>query len=77
MVIALGVAWSSTKRRSDGESRIRGSACCSQQLNALEAYLSKMYCFRMGRFSAVGEQGSTGGSVGGPVLIGQEHGVSP
>lgn len=36
-----------------------------------------MYCLRMGRFSLVGEQGSTGGSVGGAVLVGQEHGVSP
>ena len=31
----------------------------------------------MDRFSLVGEQGSTGGSEGGAVLVGQEQGVSP
>ena len=36
-----------------------------------------IYCFRMGRFSVVGEHGSTGVSEGGSVLVGQEHGVSP
>ena len=56
---------------------MRGSACLSQQLNALEAYLSKTYALRVDRFSLVGEQGSTGGSEGGAVLAGQEQGVSP
>ena len=56
---------------------MRGSACLSQQLNALEAYLSSTYALRMDRFSLVGEQGRTGRSEGGAVLVGQEQGVSP
>ena len=75
--MALGLAWSSTNKRSGGESCMRGSACFSHVLNALEAYLSKIYFLRVDRFSLVGEQGSTGGSEGGAVLAGQEQGVSP
>ena len=68
---------SSTNNLKGGESFMRGSACLSQQLKALEAYLSNMYCFNMGRFSGMGAHGSTGGSEGGADLVGQEHGVSP
>ena len=46
-------------------------------LNEEEVYLSSKYCFRIGRFSSIGLHGSLGGSVGGRVLLGQEHGFSP
>ena len=45
-------------------------------LKALLAYLSSKYCLIVGRFSGVGEQGSTGASLGGADLTGQEQGVS-
>ena len=69
-------AFSSTNNLNGGESFIRGSACFSQQLKALDAYLLRIYCFNFGKFSGVGAQGSTGRSDGGADLIGQEHGVS-
>ena len=53
-----------------------GRGCLSQVLNALAAYLSSKYCLMVGRFSGVGEQGSTGGLLGGADLIGQEQGAS-
>ena len=55
---------------------MRGSVCCSQQLKALALYLSKIHCFKCGRFSTVGAQGRTGLSVGGSDLVGQLHVVS-
>ena len=53
-----------------------GRGCLSQVLKALLAYLSIKYCLIIGRFSMVGEQGSTGTSLGGADLVGQEQGVS-
>ena len=47
--------------------------CFSQQLNALLAYLSSMYCFRVGKFSTVGAQGITDGTGGGKSRRGQAH----
>ena len=35
-----------------------------------------MYCLRMGKFYSVGAQGSFGGSEGGCVLVGHEHGAA-
>ena len=43
-------------------------------MNADGANLSRMYFFNSGRFSLVGGQGSVGGSDGGNILVGQEHG---
>ena len=55
---------------------MRGRGCCSHLLKALEAYLSRMYCFSCGRLSLVGAQGRVGGSDGGGCLGGHEHGSS-
>ena len=52
------------------------SGCFSQQLKALLACLSKMYFFNVGRFSAIGAHGNTGGVEGGSCLIGQEQVLS-
>ena len=54
-----------------------GKIWCSQQLNALTLYLSRMYCFNCGRLSTVGAQGRDGGVDGGRALVGQLHGASP
>ena len=59
-----------------GDLSISFSGCVSQQLKALLAYLSRMYCFSFGRFSRVGAQGSTAGARGGNSLLGQLQAVS-
>ena len=55
---------------------IRGSGCVSQQLKDELLYLSRMYFFRMGRFSSVGGHGKCAGVVGGNVRRGHWHSVS-
>ena len=40
------------------------------------AYLSRMNCLILGRFSSVGAQGSVAGKEGGRVRLGQEQGLS-
>ena len=55
---------------------MRGKGCFSQQLNDELLYLSKMYCFKTGRFSSVGAQGRCGGLVGGSFRGGHLHGSS-
>ena len=54
-----------------------GSSCLWQVLKAEEAYLLRMYSFRMGKFSTVGAQGRAGSSVGGRLRVGQEQGGVP
>ena len=56
---------------------MRGRGCLWQVLKAEEANLLKMYSFMMGKFSAVGEQGRVGTSVGGKLRVGQEQGGVP
>ena len=74
--MALGLAFSSVKTLIDGDLSINLSGWCSQQLKLLLAYLSKMDCLSLGRFSGVGAQGNTGGVVGGNSLLGQLQVVS-
>ena len=71
---ATGLASGSTNRRSGGLSFINGNGWCSQILKAEGANLSRMNFFSFGRFSLVGGHESVGGSVGGNILVGQEHG---
>ena len=73
---ATGVASVSTKIRNGGHLSIRGSGCVSQQLKDELRYLSRMYFFRMGRFSSVGGQGKCAGVAGGSVLRGHLQGLS-
>ena len=70
---ALGVTFSDVKILRGGEDSISLRGCFSQQLKALLAYLLRIYCLRMGRFSGVGGQGSTGGLVGGDSRLGHEQ----
>ena len=74
--MATGVASSSIKIRSGGAESMSLRGWCSQQLKAELLYLSKIYCFKMWRFSSVGAQGNTGGDCGGGSLLGQEQGWS-
>ena len=59
-----------------GDLSINFRGCFSQQLKALLAYLSRMNCLSLGKFSTVGAQGRLSGAVGGSSLLGQAH-VSP
>ena len=56
---------------------MRGKACLWQMLKAEEAYLLRMYSFKIGRFSTVGAQGRAGSPVGGKLRAGQEQGGVP
>ena len=74
--IAVGVAASSVKILIGGDLSINLRGCFSQQLKALLAYLSRMYCFNFERFTGVGGHGSTAGVRGGSSLLGQLQAVS-
>ena len=76
MCTATGTASSLIKIRSGGDCSIKGSGCCSQRLNAELENLSRMYCFKIGRFSSVGGHGKAIGVVGGIVRLGHRHGES-
>ena len=76
MCTATGVASVSTKIRNGGHLSIKGRGCVSQQLKAELPYLSRMYFFKIGRFSSVGGHGKCAGVVGGNVLRGHLHGAS-
>ena len=54
-----------------------GRVCLWQVLNAEGANLSKMFLFKIGRFSLVGAHERTGLSVGGKLRVGQLHGGVP
>ena len=74
--MATGTASSLRNKRKGGDLSIRGNGCFSQQLNAELENLSRMYCFKTGKFSSVGAQGNTTGAVGGSVRLGHVHGGS-
>ena len=74
--MATGVACGSTNSLSGGASVMSGRGWCSQQLKAELLNLSSIYCFRIGRFSSVGSQGSMGLSDGGRDRLGHEQGIS-
>ena len=76
MCTATGTASSLRNSRSGGDLSIRGNGCCSQQLKAELENLSRMYFFKIGKFSSVGGQGKTTGDVGGSVRLGHVHGGS-
>ena len=71
---ALGFAFSSVYILRGGDLSINFRGCLSQQLNALLEYLSRINCFKVGRFSTVGAHGMTDGTGGGMSRRGQAHG---
>ena len=71
---ATGLASGSRWRWSGREDSIKGRGCCLHLLNALDANLSKIYCFNFPTFSGVGGHGSFGGSEGGRLWRGQVQG---
>ena len=73
-LIAVGLAAGSTYSRRGSLPLMRGRLCLSQTLNAEDENLSRMNCFKVGRFSSVGLQGMVGLSVGGNVLLGHLQG---
>ena len=75
-LIAIGLAWGSTYRQSGSLLFISGKTCLSHTLKAEQENLSRMNCFRIGRFSGVGSHGRGGVSVGGRVRSGHLQGWS-
>ena len=74
---ATGLAVGSTCSSSGGLPLIKGSFCFSQVLKVELRYLSRMYCFSMGRLASVAAQGRRGESLGGKHLVGQLQLSSP
>ena len=70
VIAAIGVACGSTYNLRGGAVSIRGNFCFSQQLKAELAYLFKIYCFNICKFSGDGSHGNSGISWGGKVLVG-------
>ena len=65
MCIAIGDTDSSVNILSSGDASIKFNSWCSQQLNVLLAYLSRMYYLKIGTLPCAGAQGWTGEDSGG------------
>ena len=65
MCIAIGDTDSSVNILSSGDASIKFNSWCSQQLNVLLAYLSRMYYLKIGTLACAGAQGWTGEDSGG------------
>ena len=74
---ATGLAVGSTCSSSGGLPLIKGSLCFSQVLKMELRYLSRMYCFSVGKLASVAAQGRRGESLGGRHLVGQLQLSSP